>query len=275
MGDTPEGENVVDTQPQGEEGALPNHSPPEDPQDFPDVSSLIPKEYQSKPWVQDIKDVPSLFKIVEDSKAAASRRPAGIPQEDAPAEQWQEFNKAFGVPEKSDEYSFDDVPEELRDQGFEKGVRKVLHEAGVSKKQFESLKPLWNDLVKEQQETRAKALDEQFDKLLTETFGDQADQVLDQTNKLVAKYVPDNLKGHLDNMPNESQIVLASLVKGLQKDFISEDALPEDSGGPPPNSQESRQKEGMRLMQTKEYQDPFHADHEKTVRKVRELFGTL
>lgn len=65
-----------------------------------------------------------------------------IPTEDADESQWSEFYGKLGRPEKADEYKMDKstLPEDFPwDEDFEKSMKQVAHEAGVSVKQFEKL----------------------------------------------------------------------------------------------------------------------------------------
>src|SRR3990172_4310041 len=128
------------TEDEGGATTLSLNSPHDPAPTYPEIATLIPKEYASKPWVKDLKDVPTIFKMLEDQKAALSRRPGGVPQDNAKPEEWAAFNKALGVPEKPEEYEFGKMPEGMEsNKEFEADMRKLFHGAGVTKRQVPAL----------------------------------------------------------------------------------------------------------------------------------------
>lgn len=245
-----------------------------------DFSKMVPQEFADKPWIKETKDLPSLVKRTDGLISELGKRPAGIPQENAKPEEWAAFNKAFGVPEKPEEYEIGEIPKELaKNESFEKGMRAAMQKAGLNKRQAKIMSESYHGglvaLMKEQGLAAAKA-DEDFDKLALQAFGDRKDKALGTGKALLAKYTekaPEAIKARISQMGNEDLVSLAIVLDGIANDYIKDDQLPGGKGGGAPTMDEKRE-EGRKLMASEAYQNPSHPDHQKTVDRVRELYGT-
>lgn len=261
-------------------GSIPAVTPPAPAViDFPEIGKITPPEFKDKPWVGEIKDVPSLFKKVDWLQTKLGERPAGIPQDTAPKEEWDKFYAAFGRPEKPDAYQFGAVPEGLQvDENFQKEIKNVMFAAGVNGKQAKILEEGYNKLLLqsvEGQKGKAAEQDKQFIEMTTKVFGQEKDQALKIAKALIDKHTSTEVKPYLAGLPNEALIVMADTLRNIQKTYIREDQLPTGAGsGVGPVSQEQRRAEGQKLMASEAYTNAFHPEHEATVKKVRELYGT-
>lgn len=244
----------------------------------PDFQTLIPAEYKEKPWVKETKDLPSLFKRTDGLLSELGKRPAGIPAETAPETEWQAFNKAWGVPEKADDYKLSEVPEGMpKNENYTKGIKSVFHKAGVSQRQAAILEKGHNELVQnllKEAGVETEKNDADFEKLSEEAFGTEKETVLKNAKILVSKFAHPKFADQLANADNKTLVLLASVVEGLRKEYISEDRFPTGGSAPVGMTLEQKQAKGRELMATPAYSDPFHADHEKTVQEVNRLFGT-
>lgn len=259
-----------------------NNTPPATPAAGtpPEFSSIIPKEFVERPWVKDTKDIPSLFKRVDDLLVEVGKKPAGIPQDNAKPEEWNDFNKAFGVPEKPEMYEFGKVPEGLEvNPDFQNNMKGILHKAGVSKRQSKVLEEGFNAMLLQVAKGQAEAnekVNKDFDALADSTFGERKAKVMETGRALIAKFIPESLKSHIDKLPNESLMVLAGVLDGVAKQYIKEDDLPKGAGAGTGNmGEQQRRDEGKKLMASEAYRNPLHAEHDATVRKVRELYQTV
>lgn len=244
---------------------------------YPELSTITPPEFKDKGWVAEVKDIPGLFKKVDFLQSKIGERPAGIPQETAPQAEWDKFYLSFGRPEKADGYEFDKVPEGLTvDEGFQTNIKGVMHQAGVNKKQAKILETGYNKLLVGQAEAQKAAqgkADTDFEEMGTKVFGEQKDRALQIAKSLIAKHTPEVAKPFIANLSNEALIVLASTLNGVAATYIKEDQLP--VGGAPvgPQSQDQKQEEGRKLMASEAYTNPFHTEHDATVKRVNELYG--
>lgn len=265
--------------------SYPGHTPPPaagtppTPPAVPEFATLIPAEYKDKPWVKDTKDLPTLFKRVDDLQSELGKRPSAIPQENAKPEEWTAFNKAFGVPEKPEDYKFSQVPDGLESSPeFQKGVQDVLHKAGISARQFKLIEPAWNSLMLEMAKNTqagAQALDKDFDKLANTTFGERKDAALSRSKAMIDKFIPPGMKPHLAKLSNENLIIMAGVLDGIISKYVSEDDIPKGGGGGAgPAGEEARREEARKLMQSDAYKNGFHPEHAATVQKVAELYRT-
>jgi len=133
--------------PEGSVGSVDTVTPTVPPEGadgtLPEFKTIVPPEYADKTWVSEVKDIPSLFKMVDDTKALVGKRPAGIPQDNAPEEEWKAFDQLRGVPETPDVYDFKIEGKEFNetDKAFHDALRPVLLDAGITPRQLAKLAP--------------------------------------------------------------------------------------------------------------------------------------
>lgn len=261
----------------------PNPNPNPDP-NIPAFETLIPAEFKEKPWVKDVKDLPSLFKRTDGLLSEMGKRPAGIPQDNAAPEEWDKFFKAAGRPDKPEEYGFKADTEAAKALGWDDkiaaGAQAVLHSAGLSKKQAQMVREGYEKLLVEYAKEKGLAqqkLDTDFEKLAKTTFGDSTDKVLAESKALIAKFAPPAVQAHVANLSNENLIILAGVLKGVRETYIKEDVLPAGGGAGASGTKTNDEirAEAMRLMASDVYKQPTHPDHDKIVRQVNELYASL
>lgn len=250
----------------------------------PAFETLIPAEYKDKPWVKEVKDIPSLFKRTDGLLSEMGKRPAGIPQDNAAPEEWDKFFKAAGRPDKPEDYGFKADTEAAKALGWDdkiaQGAQAVLHAAGLSKKQAAMVREGYEKLIVEHAKEKGLAqekLDNDFEKLATTAFGDKRDKVLAESKILIAKYAPENVKAHVANLSNENLIILAGVLKGVREQYIKEDILPPAGGSGSGNAKTEAEirTEAMKLMASPEWKDATHRDHDKVVKQVNDLYASL
>lgn len=249
-----------------------------DPVPDSDFASSIPEAYRERPWAKELTSSEEMFKMLDETKTLVGKRPAGIPQDTAPSEEWSEFNKAFGVPEKAEEYKFVEPGEgqEVNPE-FQKGIADIMHKAGVSQKQLGLIEPAFNELVSKlagEAGGDSEQANADFDKLALDTFGTREEEVMKNGKALIAKYIPESMKTHQESISNENLIILAGVLDGITKEFISEDRIPDGGNVVGPVTQADKEVEGRRLMMTDEYRDAFNPGHDAMQSRVNKLFGT-
>ena len=253
-------------------------TPPAATPDYPELKTIIPPEFKDKGWVGELKDIPALFNKVEFLQTKIGERPAGIPQDTAPKEEWDKFYGALGRPETPEGYEFGTVPEGLQvDENFQKEIKGVLFDAGVNSKQGKILEEGYNKLLlksTEGQKAAAVKLDADFTTMTDAVFGDKKEASLKLAQALIAKHTPEAAKPYIANLSNEALVVLAATLNGVATTHIKPDQLPTGGIGVGPQSDQQKREEGQKLMASKAYTDPFHAEHDTTVKRVNELYGT-
>ena len=134
-----------------------------------DFTKMVPQEFQNREYLKNIKDTSSFFKAFDGAQELLGKRPAGIPHDNASDDEWKNFNKSFGVPEKLEDYDLGKIPKGAKvDPKIDKGVREVFQKAGLNKRQAkivsEGYRSLLEGVLKENSDN-VKNQNEDFDKL--------------------------------------------------------------------------------------------------------------
>ena len=239
---------------------------------------IVPGDYKDKPYMKDVKDIPSLFKKFDGAETLVGQRQSVIPGEGATDDDWNKFFDASGRPKTSDLYEFTTVKaadgtDVKRDPAFETAVKDIFHKAGISSKQAKAVQEPFDALIAKMATDQATTKDADFDKLASEAFGTDADKALDVGKKLLEEHMPKGYAEHFKNLPNESLILMAGVLKSVQAKYIKEDDIPGGGGGGggSATSINELRKEGQMLMAKKEYQDSFHPDHKKVKAEVTDI----
>lgn len=184
------------------------------------VSSFsIPSEYKDAGWSSKISSYDDLWKGYANSQSLLGKRPAGIPQSDAPEEEWNKFYTAIGRPEKADGYTFDSEFEGISKEElapYESKMKSLAHEIGLSPSQA---KKAWekyinmeieasND-IKSKLSDNQKELDKQYDELSKKYFGDKYDVISKQAQDFIRDALPEELRPALNSLENNPQALLA------------------------------------------------------------------
>jgi len=154
-----------------------------EPAPQPQTNFSVPQEYADRGWAEKIKSPEDLWKGYDNAQSLLGKRPAGVPQPDAPDEEWDKFYAAAGRPESPDKYTLSDVegtPEGVDLTPYKQKASAILHAAGLNPKQADRV---WKQYVQEElksttegkakYEAKQKELDAQFDALTKEHFGDK------------------------------------------------------------------------------------------------------
>lgn len=238
----------------------------------------IPDAYKDREWARGIDAPDKLWSKLDGAQTLIGKRPAGIPEMNAPKEQWDAFYKTLGRPDAPDAYQFKPLEGTTPDAEFEKTVKNVFHEAGLTPKQAEIVHGKISMALAEidkQQKAAAAQADVDFDKLANETFGANKDKALDLSRKLLTQYGPQGMMSHLEKLSNEHLLIVAGALHNIASKFISPDQLPDAQAGGSGSSIENNRAEARKLMATDAFKDPMHKDHEETIKKVNDLYNPL
>ena len=234
----------------------------------------LPEAHREKPWAKEFKDQEGFIKSFEDTKAALSRRPAGIPDANATDEVKAAYHKARGVPESADLYELEALPEGYEpteaDTKFRSDIKQIFHKANLDPAQAKSVENAWNILVGEVNEAQAAAkgkLDSEFNTLISEIYGDTGDAVLASNKALITKHSDPRFAEHIGSLDNKTLMVLSTAIDGIKKEYIGEDDLP---GGETPaplgaKTNDEIRAEMAKIMSSPEFSDPTHQGHTKAV----------
>jgi len=240
----------------------------------PQFSDIIPQEYAETAWVKDVKDINGLFKMTSDLKAKMGERPAGIPHENSSPEEKAAFNKAFGVPENSGEYTLNEPVKGFED--FQDKMKDVFLKNGLSQEQAGGLEAGYNELI-QSLVPDPEAQDAKFVEMGKKAFGNDYDTVMSDASALLeahSKDLPDEFKDAFNKLPNDILVPLAGVFKSFKAKYINEDNIPK--GGDAVHvaqSEDDKRAEGRRLMASEAYKNYDHIDHAATVAKANAIYG--
>lgn len=263
-----------------------------------DFKTLVPQEYQDKPYMQELLKHESpeteLFKQFDGLQSKLGQRPEGVPKEDASDEDWTKFYRSLGMPEKADEYSYElptfegedaaigEFIKNSRSTEFEADIKGLAHEAKLTAKQWDIMSKGFDALsVKHNKDVLMKAanaekeLNQGFDNLADETFGDKADEALALGKKMLDAHTPKELQGHLSNLSNEALVVMAGVLNNIYNQYGKEDTFDFKGDATSGGGRSEISEEGRKLMAHPAYSDPFHPEHESYVKRVQENYARL
>lgn len=229
----------------------------------------------------DWKEVgPALAKSFIDTKAMTGRKAYDLPQQDWPAEKWQEWNKTIGVPDSPEKYpAVDDAMAAKAGMSKEAlGVAyKKFHELGMTPRQVKGLLNDWyvGEAARgvDIQEQQSKAQAETDIASLKQEYGDKYHAKMGLLKSFLQKFGSPELvdwaeKSGAGNNPG--------FVKALVK---ASEAMLEDSShggragqfGPASNKQQALLTISE-LKQNKDFMSQFMGGNKEAVKKWNELY---
>lgn len=233
---------------------------------------VIPDEYKDKEYTKGLKSNDDVWKMLDNAQKKIGEKTivAGIPGENATEEEIKNFNKLWGVPEKAEDYKIEADEAMTAMYGEEdKAVlgqfKELLHKAGANEKQAAILKEGYNKIITgilDSKKAEIAAADKQFDELVTKTFGDRQDKVLDNAKKLINEFAPEGFKDRMHTIPSEQLVVLAGVLDGIREKYIEEDQLSGGSGASSGMSLDTAKAEIHKVIGSEAFRNPMHAGHD-------------
>lgn len=264
------------------QAGVPAHVPPaggaEPPANQGDATleTITPEEFRDRPYLKTAGDIPGLFKMLDGSQKLIGQKV--IPSGEASAEEVDEFYNKLR-PEEAGKYDLKFDEKTAENTAYTDGVKGLFHKAGLSQHQAKLLQEGFPELVKSVAPTddgKAKEADVNFDNLAAKHFGADEPKIMENSKALIDKFTPEGMKEHVEALPNESLIVMAAVLNGIQKEFISEDNINNlKGGGNTTHDIPTLQAEGRKLMASDEYNNTFHPDHEKVKARTTEIYANI
>jgi hypothetical protein len=244
------------------------------PSPQPEFVEKIPEEYRAKPYMEGINSFEDLMKQFDNAQSLIGKRPYELPHENSPQEKWDEFYNKLGRPESPDKYEFKnpELPEGVAvDENVDQNIKSIFHEAGLTNEQANAVRNKYLESVAKQQQEQEAQLDQEFDKLGDQVFGDRKDEALESAKGMIAEYIPENMKDAFQNLDNKSLMILAGVLDGVKRDYGAEDTMAGESRGPV-MSAEDRKRERQALLNHPAMKDEFHPEHDAIKEKWRNMF---
>lgn len=247
----------------------------------PSFKDSIPEAYREKAYMEKISDMDGLYKSFDSMQEMIGKRPSGIPQENDSPEAWSEFYKQQGRPDTADGYEIT-YPEgtEINQEGLSQ-FKEFAHEQGFTPKQVKALAEF--DLARNaasqegfngEHEKVLEGQKAELDKLTNEQFGDRKQEVMDSGDELVMKYLPESMDEHFKALDPQSKALLATVLDGIKKDYISEDSSLKGETPAAPTG-DAMLAEAHQLMQSEAFKNEFHIDNDATRKRVQDIYQKL
>ena len=208
-------------------------------------SFSVPEEYADRGWAKTIKSQEDLYKAFDNSQSLLGKRPAGIPEKDAPQEEWDKFYTTLGRPETPDGYeltdSFEGLPEDLDISSGRAKAAELAHKIGLSP---EKANELWEGYMamelealqgQEAQKAELEAnLDKEFDDLGNKMFGDQFEHAMKKAQEHLKDILPEELGDITKDLADRPKALIALIkmantsqeqVAKVKQEYGAEDSL--------------------------------------------------
>lgn len=247
----------------------------------PSFADSVPEAYKDKPYMSKIQDMDGLYKSFDSLQEMMGKRPSGIPQENASPEEWGDFYKQMGRPDTAEGYEIT-FPEGAEINQEQLGQFKELaHQQGLTPKQVKAIADFdmqrsaaMQEGLSGQQEQYLTEQKTALDKLTSEQFGDRRQEVMDNGDKLVMKYLPESMDEHFRSLDPQSKALMATVLDGITKEYISED------GSIKGQSAEARTSDDLLveahgLMQSEAFTNEFHIENTATRARVQEIYQKI
>ncbi len=246
----------------------------------------VPTEYAEKPYTKDIKSNEDLWKKLDGSQSLLGKpKEGGVPQEGATDEQWAAYYKAGGRPENAADYNFNregldqEFVKNFANDDLDNATKEIFLKAGISQKQADILQPEFEKMMETLNTEQLGQMNQQnvdFDKLAADTFGEKEDQVMADTKALIAENTPEGFKDYIENLPNESLIVMAGVLNNIKSKYINEDSLdPSHKSVSGVAGEQGLREEARKLMQGDDYRNAFSPNHDKVKKEVADLYEKI
>lgn len=248
------------------------------------LETIIPAEFKDQAYLKDLKGLPigpdaytALFKKLDGAEKLIGKKTA-IPEATAPEAEWDSFFARLR-PETADAYEFKDKDgKEAGDPEFLKAVKGIFHKAGVPKTQASKIYSEFEALVASKQAEQLAAsekLDAEFNDLVSKAFTADNEKVLTTARKMIDEFTPDNLKGHIQRLPNESLVLMAGILNNISQKFMGEDRMTPDKGSGSGADEATLRNEAKKIMASAEFSDFQHPGHEAAVRRKNEIYEQI
>lgn len=259
----------------------PAPQPAAKPQPGTDFNTVVPEAYRDKPYMKEVTSFDKLFQDFDNAQRLIGQRqdPLTIPGPDATPEEIQAYAEKIR-PESKDVYQFPETDYSKkfgRDEAFQGQMKELFHKAGLQPWQVNMLTEGYDSVLMTKANemalnSEAQAAD--FEKLADGHFGTDKEAKLKIANDILKENVPEAFKPFMEKLPNESLMILSSVLNNVYDKYMKEDDLNTGGRGTPTDSA-ALQEEARQLMADPAYKDFRHPKHEATVKRVNELYDQI
>lgn len=253
--------------------------------DEPSFIDTVPESYREKPYMKGIDSMDKFVEQFDNAQSLIGKKTIGVPTEESPIEEWNQFFNKMGRPEAPDKYELDlvDMPDEFKRTDDQLALMKnVFHEAGLTAKQANQILKKTDEAVLKYHEDNKDEISKQLDsrnKEFTESmnkyFGEEKETAIAVTETMLKEYVPKGMEDMVKGIDDRSMLVLSTVLHNIHKAGKTEDKISKNVVITPEVTPESMREEAKKLMMTKEFRDAFHPNHDATKKKVQEMYQKI
>lgn len=242
----------------------------------------VPDAYKDRGWAEKIKTPDDLWKTLDNTQSLLGKRPAGIPTNDAPDEEWQKFYQA-ARPEKADDYSLGDIegmPEGVDLAPYKAQAQNLMYEVGLTKKQADTM---WKQYVGAEMgavKTASDALDKKYDETLNSLFGDKRADAEKTAQEAIKQYLPEDMRGSIGALAGHPEAMGAVIklanemnaaLQSVKKEYGAEGGLPGSGAQAAGESINDTVSRLAKLRLSPEAQDFTKPGHAKVMDEIKGL----
>jgi hypothetical protein len=246
-----------------------------------DFTSVIPEAYKGKPYMKEVDSFDKLFADFDNAQTLIGQRQqsAEIPGADATPEQIQAYADKIR-PESPDVYTFPETEYSKkfgRDEAFQGEMKTAFQEAALQPWQVNILTEKYDAALFGKASELAASAETQaadFEKLADGHFGESKEEKLKIANAVLKENTPEAFKPFLEKLPNESLMILSAVANELHAKYMTEDNLNIGAKGTA-TDEGALQEEARQLMADPSYKDFRHPNHDRTVKRVNELYDQI
>lgn len=178
----------------------------------------IPDEYKEAGYAKNFKSQDDVWKALDNAQALIGKKTVGVPDWDnATDEEIQGYYDKVR-PESSEGYDF--FSEDF--EGEKETYQAMFHEAGLSKKQAETL---FNSYQADMKSKQAQAYSQEgLDTVLSEKLGDNYKEAYNESKPVLASNLSKESKEALNGLPNEFLGIFVEFANNVRNKYGIDDA---------------------------------------------------
>lgn len=169
----------------------------------------IPEQYKDKNWAKNIKSLDDLYKSYDNAQSLIGKKTIGIPDfEKASEEEIKSFYDKL-TPKDIKDYNFDDemTQEEKEFYG------NLFKENGVNKKSAQAMVSTFKNYINSFYDN------DNFVAELKERFGNNYEERVNDTTKVLQKYFPKEDREMFDKLPNKMLCAMLQFAENIKQGY--------------------------------------------------------
>lgn len=241
----------------------------------------IPEEYQSNQDISSATSVSDLCKTIVNQQKLIGQKYIGIPNENSSEEEVAKYREAIGVPVRFEDYSIEASDEVKQMFGDDKDeitnqFKQLMFDAGLSQKQAQQMRTGYDNIMiklKTEQDEQNRALNEDFEKLLSDKFGSAKDEKVGIAKGFIQQYVSENVKEYLPNVMNDNKalLVIADIANNIYPELKGEDIRDMGKNTGTGRTEAELRAEMQKVISSDAFQSDRHLGHADAMVKFEDL----